>query len=162
RRDVVEQRPVGVVADRGDHRDAQERDGAAQRLVAEREQVGERASAPGDDHHVDGRARREVLQRARDRGSGVAGPYRRGTPAGPPPPPRRPPARRAARPAPAPRVRPPRPRGPRGRASAFWGANGPSPYNRRRSCSSWASRSPSPATRSSVTANENDGEAVRE
>ena len=53
RGDVVDQRPVGVVADRGDHRHAQQRDRAAQRLVAEREQVGERAAAAGDDHDLD-------------------------------------------------------------------------------------------------------------
>ena len=53
RGDVVDQRAVGVVADRGDHRHPQQRDRAAQRLVAEGEQVGQRAAAAGDDHHVD-------------------------------------------------------------------------------------------------------------
>ena len=52
--------------------------------------------------------------------------------------------------------------GRRGRGSAFCGANSPSACSRLRSWSSWASRSPSPATRSRVTANENDGDAVRE
>ena len=65
-RDVVDQRPVRVVADRGDHRHPQEGDGAAQRLVAEREQVGERAAAARDDDHVHLGARGEVLQRAGD------------------------------------------------------------------------------------------------
>ena len=71
RGDVVDQRVVGVVADGGDDGHAQHRHGAAQRLVAEREQVGERAAAARDDDHLDGLAGREVLQRARDRRRGV-------------------------------------------------------------------------------------------
>ena len=78
--DVVDQRAVRVVADRGDHRHAQQRDRAAQGLVAEREQVGQRAAAAGDDDHVDLRARREVLQRARDRRARRGGPARARTP----------------------------------------------------------------------------------
>ena len=70
--DVVEQRAVGVVADRRDHRHAQERHGAAQRLVTEREQIGERAAAARDHDHLDLRAGGQILQRARDRRGGVA------------------------------------------------------------------------------------------
>ena len=77
RRDVVDQRAVGVVADRRDHRHAQHRDGAAQRLVAEREQVGERSAAARDDDHLDLLERGEVAQRLRDRGRRVAVLHRR-------------------------------------------------------------------------------------
>ena len=65
-------------------RHAQQRHRAAQRLVAEREQVGERAAAAGDDHDVDLRAGREVLQRARDRRGGAAVLDRRERPHQPP------------------------------------------------------------------------------
>ena len=82
--DVVDQRVVGVVADRGDDRHAQHRHGPAQRLVAEREQVGERAAAARDDDHLDRLAGREVLQRARDRRGGVAVLHRRERPHDPP------------------------------------------------------------------------------
>ena len=72
RGDVVEQRAVRVVADAGDHRHPQQRDRPAQGLVAEREQVRERPAAAGDDDHLDLLARREVVERAADRGRGVA------------------------------------------------------------------------------------------
>ena len=64
---VVDERAVRVVADGADHRQPQQRDGAAQRLVAERPQVGEAAAAPADDGHVNRRHRGEVAQRRRDR-----------------------------------------------------------------------------------------------
>ena len=70
--DVVDQRPVGVVADRRDHRHAQQRDGPAQRLVAEREQVGQRAAAAGDDHDLDLLDRGQLAQRGGDPRRGVA------------------------------------------------------------------------------------------
>ena len=69
---VVEQRAVGVVADRGDHRHPQQRDRAAEGLVAEAQQVGQRAAAAGHDHHLDLAHGGEVSQRADDRGGGVA------------------------------------------------------------------------------------------
>ena len=53
-------------------------------------------------------------------------------------------------------------RGSDGRGSRFCGSNSPSAASVLRSRSTWASRSPSPATRSFVTANENDGEDARE
>ena len=70
--DVVEQRAVGVVADGGDHRHAEQRDGATQRLVAEAQQVGERAAAARDDRHLDAADRHELAERAHDRGRRVA------------------------------------------------------------------------------------------
>jgi hypothetical protein len=69
RGDVVEQRAVGVVADRRDDRHRQQRDRAAQRLVAEAEEVGQRAAAARDDDHVDRAGRREVLQHRGDAGA---------------------------------------------------------------------------------------------
>ena len=68
RGDVVEQRAVGVVADGGDDRDGQERDGAAERLVAEAKRS---ASEPPPRATTTRRPPegREVLQRARDRGA---------------------------------------------------------------------------------------------
>ena len=63
RRDVVDQRAVGVVSDRADHRHAQQRDGAAERLVAEREQVGEVPPPRHDDGDVDRGTRGKVAQR---------------------------------------------------------------------------------------------------
>ena len=52
--DEVQQRGVGLVADRADHRRAHRRDRADQGLVGERQQVLDRAAAPGhDDDHVD-------------------------------------------------------------------------------------------------------------
>ena len=47
-------------------------DRAAQRLIAEREQVGERAAAARDDHHLHLLDRGQLAQRGRDRGRGVA------------------------------------------------------------------------------------------
>ncbi len=70
--DVVEQGAVGVVADRGDHRHAEQGDRAAERLVAEAQQVGERAAAAGHDHHLDLPHGREIRERANDRRRGVA------------------------------------------------------------------------------------------
>ena len=70
--DVVEQGAVGVVADRGDHRHSEQRDRAAEGLVAEAEQVGERAAAAGHDRHLDLAHRGEVAERADDRGRRVA------------------------------------------------------------------------------------------
>ena len=66
RGDVVEQRAVGVVADRGDDRHAQQRDRAAQRLVAEAQEVGQRAAAAGDDHDLDLGEGGQLLQGAGD------------------------------------------------------------------------------------------------
>ena len=99
RGDVVDQRAVGVVADRRDHRHAQQRDRAAQRLVAEREQVGQRAAAARDDDDLDLLDRREVLQRVGDRAArrGGPAPARTPTPAGPAQPRRRSPASTSSR-----------------------------------------------------------------
>ena len=52
RGDVVEQGAVGVVADGGDHRNPQQGHGAAERLIAEAQQVGQRAAAAGHDHDL--------------------------------------------------------------------------------------------------------------
>ena len=73
--DVVEQRAVGVVADRGDHRHAQQGDRAAERLVAEAQQVGQRAAAARDDHDVD------LAPRPRDRRARARSPAPRDGPA---------------------------------------------------------------------------------
>ncbi len=70
--DVVEQRTVGVVADRGDHRHPEQRDRAAEGLVAEAEQVGQGAAAAGDDRDLDLAHRGEVSQGVDDRGRRVA------------------------------------------------------------------------------------------
>jgi hypothetical protein len=61
-----------VVADRGDHGDAQERHRAAQGFVAEREQVGQRPAAASHDHHLDLLDRSEVTQRGGDHRGGQA------------------------------------------------------------------------------------------
>ena len=53
-------------------------------------------------------------------------------------------------------------RGSDGRGSRFCGSNRPSAASALRSRSTCASRSPSPATRSFVTAKENDGDDARE
>ena len=71
-RHVVEQRAVGVMTDRRDHRHAQQRHGAAERLVAEAQQVGQRAAAARDDHDVDSGDSGEVAERTDDRRRRVA------------------------------------------------------------------------------------------
>ncbi len=58
--DVVEQRRVGLVADRADHRRAAGEDRPAQRLVGEGQQILDAAAAPGDDDHVDRRVARRA------------------------------------------------------------------------------------------------------
>ena len=83
-RDVVDQGAIRVVADRGDHRDRQERDRAAQRLVTESEQIGQRAAPAGHDDRVHLAARREVAECAGDRRRGVPVLYRREGPDQPP------------------------------------------------------------------------------
>jgi hypothetical protein len=60
------------MADRRDDRHAQERDGPAEGLVAEGQQVGERAAAARHDRDVDVRQRCQLAQRAADRGRGMA------------------------------------------------------------------------------------------
>ena len=50
---------------------AEHRDGATERLVAEREQVGERATAARHDHDLDLRRRGKVPERGGDRGRGM-------------------------------------------------------------------------------------------
>ena len=77
---VVEQRAVGVVADRGDHRHAEQRHGAAEGLIAEAQQVGQRAAAAGHDHHLDLRRPPRDRQRAHDRRRRVAVLHRREAP----------------------------------------------------------------------------------
>jgi hypothetical protein len=61
---------VGV--EQGDHGHAEQRDGAAEGLIAEAEQIGERASAARDHHHLHATHGNEVGQCAHDRRSGVA------------------------------------------------------------------------------------------
>ena len=61
-RRVVDQRPVGLVADRGDQRDRAARGGAHHALVVEAHEVLERAAAARDDQHV--RPRRRAVRRA--------------------------------------------------------------------------------------------------
>ena len=60
------------MADRGDHGHAQQGDGAAEGLVAEAQQVGQRAAAAGDDDHLDLPHGDEIGERADDRRRGVA------------------------------------------------------------------------------------------
>ena len=73
---VIDQRGVGLVADRRDQRDRASRRGAHHDLLVERPEVLERAAAAGDDQHVGARqraARRktvEALDRGRDLGRG--------------------------------------------------------------------------------------------
>jgi hypothetical protein len=72
RRHVVDQRPVGVVADRSDDGDAQQRHRPAQRLVAEAHEVGQGAAAAGDDDELDRLQGGELLHRAGDPRGGMA------------------------------------------------------------------------------------------
>ncbi len=65
-------RAVGVVADGRDHRHAEQRDGSAQGLIAEAQQVGQRAAATGDDRDLDAADRHELAERLHDRGRRVA------------------------------------------------------------------------------------------
>ena len=58
--------------DRGDHRHPEQRDRAAEGLVAEAQQVGQRAAAARDDRHLDLAHRGQIAQRADDRRRGVA------------------------------------------------------------------------------------------
>ena len=58
--------------DGGDHRHRQQRDRAAQALVAEAQQVGERAATACDDRHIHFADRGEVGERAGDQRCGVA------------------------------------------------------------------------------------------
>ena len=68
------------MSDRRDHRHAEQRHRSAQRLVAEAEQVGERAAPAGDDHHVDLGHGGQVPEGSRDRRRGVAVLHRREAP----------------------------------------------------------------------------------
>ncbi len=61
-----------MVSDRRDHRQAEQCDGAAERLIGEAQQVRQRAAAARDDHRLDARDRGEVAERAHDRGCGMA------------------------------------------------------------------------------------------
>ena len=61
---IVDERPVRVVTDRGDHGNAQQRDRPAQGLIAEGKEIGQRAAAPGDDDDVHLRRPRQLAQRA--------------------------------------------------------------------------------------------------
>ncbi len=70
--DVVDQRAVDLVADGADDRKAQVRDRAAEVLVAEGPEVGERAAAATDDRDLDLRLLGEAAQSAGDRGRGAA------------------------------------------------------------------------------------------
>ena len=67
RGDVVDQRAVRLVAHGADHRQTQQRDGATERLVAERPQVREAAAAAADHCDVHRGHGGEVAQRRRDR-----------------------------------------------------------------------------------------------
>ena len=69
-----------MVAHRGDHRYAQQRDRAAEGLVAEGEQVSEGTAAAGDDHHLDLRDRGQLPERRGDPRRGVAILHRRERP----------------------------------------------------------------------------------
>ncbi len=68
------------MADRRDHGHAQQRHRAAEGLVAEAQQVGERAAAARDDHDVDLAQRRQVAERAHDRRRRVSVLYGREAP----------------------------------------------------------------------------------
>ena len=69
-----------MVADAGDHRHAQQRNGAAERLVAESEEVGERAAAAGDDDRFDLFDSSKVGQSLRNRSRCLAVLHRREAP----------------------------------------------------------------------------------
>ena len=62
-RDIVDQRRVGLVPDRGDHRGAAGEDRAAERLVGEGQQVLDAAAAAGQHDHVDRGVLVEYAQR---------------------------------------------------------------------------------------------------
>ena len=64
--DVVDQRGVGLVADRRDHRGAAGGDGAAERLVGEGQQVFDAAAAAGEHDDVDARVAVEVPSASHD------------------------------------------------------------------------------------------------
>ena len=159
--DVVEQRAVGVVADRGDHRHPEQRDRAAEGLVAEAEQVGQRAAAAGDDRDLDPAHGGEIPEGADDRGRRVAvlhggeapdepsGPAATGSA-----------ARMSSRALPLSPVITPIVRGSSGSGRRRWRSSSPSASSALRRRSIRASRSPSPATRRSVTENEKLGEEV--
>ena len=70
-RDEVEQRGVQVVPDRADQRRAARRRGAHERLVAERQQVLERAAAARDDDDLDPGVRVQLGDRRADLGDGA-------------------------------------------------------------------------------------------
>ena len=80
RRDVVDQRAVGVVADGRDDRHAAAARPCGTASRRRSEQVGERAAAARDDDDVDLAGRREVLHGARDRAARRGGPGRARTP----------------------------------------------------------------------------------
>ena len=75
--DVIDQGRVGLVPDRAHHRQAEQGDGAAQVLVAEGPEVGERAAAAADDGDVHLRLLRQPPQRRGDGGRGAAVLHRR-------------------------------------------------------------------------------------
>ena len=80
RGDVVDQRPVDVVPDGADDRHRQQRDRAAQGLIAERPQVGDRAAAARNDDHIDLTGRGQVGDGRADRGRGPLVLHRRVAP----------------------------------------------------------------------------------
>ena len=67
---VVEDRPVRLVADRAHHGRRGVGDGPDEFLIAERQQVLQRAAAPGDNDHVDVGAGVELAQGCDDLGYG--------------------------------------------------------------------------------------------
>ena len=142
---------------------AQQRDGAAERLVGEREQVGRRAAAAGHHDHLDRAAGGQLAQRGADPRRRVAVLDRRERPDDAAPPSRAGRARRAGPRGPC-RVSAqttPIVRGSSARGSARWRSSRPSAASARRRCSIWASRSPSPATRRSLDREAERGRGAR-
>ena len=138
---------------------AQQRHRAAQGLVAEAQQVGQRAAAAGDDHDLHLRHRQRdptAPARSRARRGGPA-PGRSPTPARPAQPRRASAASTSSRALPLSPVITPIVRGSSGRGRRFWRSSSPSASSCLRRRSMRASRSPSPATRRSVTAKEKPG-----
>ncbi len=150
------------MADRGDHGDPEQSDRPAQGLVAEGEQVRQRAAAPRDDHDLDLGDRRQLAQRSGDPGGRMAVLHGRERPHEPT--------------GPATALEPgehvvaslaalagddaDRAREQRVSAVASGVRTAPSAASRRRSRSSWTRRSPSPAIRSSDTEKLNEGDDV--
>ena len=149
------------MADGGDHREAKHRDGPAEVLVAERPEVGERATAAADDRGLDLGERASSVSAAVIFGAACRSWTGASAQTIVPRQPRRSrPARRSAQAFEPRAVTTPIVFGRVGRGSAFCGLNSPSSSSCLRSAASRASRSPSPASRMKSARKEKEGEEV--